>query len=177
MTRSARPRLAHALALTALVACGDKATDTGAADGPDDSGGAVAAGTCVSGTHWTGGNAESPRMHPGMDCIACHDAMNEGPRFTVAGTVFTNVDEPDDCNGVEDVVVEITDATGAVWTEDTNSAGNFSIRDSAMMFPITARILDGDAVREMGTAVETGACGSCHTQGGEGGAPGRVMAP
>jgi hypothetical protein len=162
-----------------LVACGDKADDT--SESSTDSGsGEVdggATGECVSGSWWTGGNEESPRMHPGMDCIACHEEMHEGPRFTVAGTVFTNVDEPDDCNGVEDIVVEITDADGAVWTDTTNSAGNFSMREDGMVFPVRARVIDGDVVREMSAEIETGACASCHTQDGADGAPGRVMAP
>ena len=116
-------------------------------------------------------------MHPGMDCIACHTSEGEGPRFTVAGTVFTEYDEPDDCNGVEDVVVEVTDATGAVWTESTNSAGNFYFRDDEVVFPITAKVIDGDVERAMLGAVGTGACASCHSSSGASGAPGRVIAP
>lgn len=27
---------------------------------------------CTSGRTWTGGNSESPLMHPGLACIACH---------------------------------------------------------------------------------------------------------
>ncbi len=156
--------------------------DDGGADGGDGAdgggdGGDGADGTCVSDSYWTGGNSESPRMHPGMDCIACHTSEGEGPRFTVAGTVFTEYDEPDDCNGVEDVVVEVTDATGAVWTESTNSAGNFYFRDNELVFPITAKIIDGDVERKMLGAVGTGACASCHSRSGNNGAPGRVIAP
>ncbi len=156
--------------------------DDGGTDGADgtDGGGADGGGgdgTCVSDSYWTGGNSESPRMHPGMDCIACHTSEGEGPRFTVAGTVFTEYDEPDDCNGVEDVVVEVTDATGAVWTESTNSAGNFYFRDDEVVFPITAKVIDGDVERAMLGAVGTGACASCHSSSGASGAPGRVIAP
>jgi cytochrome c553 len=176
-------RIGMLAVLVLVTACGADDKDTfggGGTTAEADSGGgggSASAGECVSGDWWTGGNSESPRMHPGMDCIACHEASNEGPRYTVAGTVHTGLDEPDDCNGVEGVTVEITDANGDVWTDDTNSAGNFFLRDGDIVFPITARIISDDGVREMATEVETGACASCHTADGEGGAPGRVMAP
>ena len=162
-------------------ACGaDDKGDSGAADSGGGAGGDAgggADGVCESDSWWTGGNQESPRMHPGVDCIACHESSHEGPAYTVAGTVFTDYDEPDDCNGREGVVVEVTDAAGDVWTETTNSAGNFFFRDSALQFPIRARVIDGVDVREMSQEVTTGACGSCHTSDGEESAPGRVIAP
>src|SRR5215208_1118410 len=36
---------------------------------------------CSSGRQWTGGDRESPEMHPGGACIDCHSRDDEGPRF------------------------------------------------------------------------------------------------
>jgi len=149
--------------------------DAGLGAGAYGEGGDPAA--CVSESWWTGGDDDSPLMHPGMACIACHRDMDEGPLYTVAGTVFTELDEPDDCNGVPEVVVEITDASGRTWSDATNSAGNFFIKDSAIKFPITARVIDGGVVREMYAPMEHGDCSVCHTASGTQGAPGRVIAP
>ena len=44
--------------------------------------------TCTSGRTWRGGNEGSPEMNPGMACIQCHAASDEGPRFSIAGTVY-----------------------------------------------------------------------------------------
>lgn len=133
---------------------------------------------CASGKKWSGGNAESPLMHPGRDCDGCHRSEGEGPRFAVAGTVYSLPDEPDDCFGVEGVDVEITDATGKVWLLETNEAGNFYLSASAgIEAPYMARVLDGDLERVMATAQTDGQCATCHTQTGANNAPGRVLAP
>ena len=51
-----RPLLALCLAMAACSSSGTTAADS----------------TCKSGVKWTGGDQESPEMHPGGDCIACH---------------------------------------------------------------------------------------------------------
>jgi hypothetical protein len=132
--------------------------------------------TCASGEAWTGGDEESPLMHPGMDCIACHAQEGEGPSFTVAGTVMADPAEPDDCFGVEGVTVRITGADDAVHEAVTNAAGNFSLTE-AIAFPYTVTLERDGATRGMLTPQSEGACGSCHTETGENAAPGRVLAP
>ncbi len=84
---------------------------------------------CTSETYWTRGDHESPRMYPGRACIACHTKEREGPRFTVAGTVFPTAHEPDDCNGVAGPGprVVITDAKGRTFTIPVNDVGNFGL--------------------------------------------------
>ncbi|MEZ4316861.1 MAG: carboxypeptidase-like regulatory domain-containing protein [Myxococcota bacterium] len=136
-------------------------------------------GACVSDTFWTFGNQESPLMHPGGNCIQCHEDLGEGPRFSIAGTVFSNPDEPDDCNGLGGIEVEITDSEGSVWTTTTNAAGNFYFRANTVdpVFPITALVRDGTAERAMLTPQSEGSCASCHTWQGENGAAGRIVAP
>lgn len=131
---------------------------------------------CSSGVTWNGGDSESPLMHPGMTCIGCHRARGEGPRFSVAGTVYETAHEPNDCYGDPTTIVEVTDANGQLVRIRPNSAGNFYFGD-AIAFPIQARVVQGDAVRVMNGAVSDGDCNGCHTQSGANQAPGRIVAP
>lgn len=146
------------LALTLLVvACGPTE--------PDE---------CLSGSAWTGGNEESPLMNPGEACIACHQAEDEGPEYTFAGTVYEGLDEPNDCNGLSGATVEVIDADGASFTATTNSAGNFFLNASDLVFPVTATVTDGTRTATMVTAQASGDCNTCHSAAGSDGAPGRI---
>lgn len=177
------------LAVLVLVACDrtpptDSTDHTGPTDGTGDTGDTTLPTTdptvCVSGEYWTGGDEESPLMHPGRDCIACHTDRHEGPDLVVAGTVYTRLHEPDDCNGRSGVVVEITGDDGHVFTASTNPAGNFFLytMGTALVTPYTARVLvNGVAVSAMATPQTSGACGSCHTVDGTSDAPGRIVVP
>ena len=131
---------------------------------------------CASGFMWAGGNEEDPRMHPGRDCIDCHTRSEEGPSFTLAGTVFPDWREADDCLGVAGVTVEITDATKGVYRTTTNAAGNFYLREP-LTAPYSARLLYEGRERRMLEMQTVGACNSCHTPTGDNGAPGRMLAP
>lgn len=130
---------------------------------------------CSSGTTWTGGNRESPLMHPGVACINCH-ASGEGPRFRIAGTVYPTGHEPDDCNGATAASVEVTDATGKVTSLPVNPAGNFYTQ-AAIAFPIHVAVVANGARRAMAGAPPTGDCNTCHTQDGANQAPGRIALP
>lgn len=153
----------------------------------DDSGGAGDGGAtdggvdpyaCSSGTEWTGGDRESPDMHPGVACIDCHSARGERP-VTVGGTVYPQAHEPDDCNGSIGVTVELTDSRGEVFTMTTNRAGNFLLdaRRGAPVWPAHAVLRSSAGTREMAGEVRSGDCNACHTVDGAEGAPGRIMAP
>jgi hypothetical protein len=135
-------------------------------------------GGCVSGMKWTGGDSESPEMHPGGNCIECH-AAGEGPRFLAAGTVYRQLNEPNDCYGVQGVVVQLTDAKGRVHVLKTNRAGNFMLRarGQSLAMPFTAQVKLNGQSAEMATPQSTGNCASCHTAKGANGAPGRVIIP
>jgi hypothetical protein len=164
--------------LLGVIACGggDKADGTGETGDTEPT---TVPGECVSGEEWRGGDEESPLMHPGMDCIDCHAARREGPAFAIAGTVFTNLHEPDDCNGRDDVVVEITDADGTVFEAPANGAGNFFLEEFevAIDLPYTARILVGGVeTNAMVSEQNDGACNTCHTRAGHHDAPGRITA-
>ena len=134
--------------------------------------------TCSSGQHWGGGDRESPLMHPGGDCIACHTQRREGPKLTIAGTVYATGHEPTDCNGssAAGLAVEVTDAGGRVTSLPVNAAGNF-LSQAAVAFPIRVAVVSGANRRVMVSAPPTGDCNSCHTQDGAQGAPGRIAAP
>jgi hypothetical protein len=137
----------------------------------------VSASVCASGTKWSGGDHGSELMHPGRDCIACHEQEGRGPRFTLAGTVHAQQHEADDCFGVSGVTVQVTDANQkVVLTLTTNEAGNF-FTEAAVAKPYKIQVLGSGKSNAMAAAQTSGECASCHTQEGANGAPGRVQAP
>jgi hypothetical protein len=130
-----------------------------------------------SGLKWIGGDSESALMRPGMSCIGCH-AKGEGPRFQIAGTVYTNLDEKDEYFGVEGLTVQVTDAKGKVAKYETNKAGNFySGRFSSLKAPFAVKVLGKKGENAMNSPAPSGDCASCHTAEGTEGAPGRIIAP
>jgi hypothetical protein len=134
------------------------------------------ASVCTSNTQWTRGNHESPSMHPGVACIACHSS-GEGPRFAIAGTVYPTAHEPDDCNGVSGgIAVVITDANGTSHSLSVNGAGNF-YSSTRIPTPYTASVTANGKTRTMTASQTNGDCNSCHTEHGAQSAPGRIMAP
>jgi hypothetical protein len=129
---------------------------------------------CTSGRTSTRG--EGSTMAPGQACVACH-SRGEGPRYTIAGTVYPTAHEPDNCLGSPGgVSVVITGADGVVVTLPVNSAGNFSLR-TRVATPYTAKVVAGSKVRLMATPQTNGDCNACHTEAGTSLAPGRVVAP
>jgi hypothetical protein len=118
-------------------------------------------------------------MHPGGDCIDCHTREDEGPSYTVAGTVFQGLDDETDCRGIPAAVIEIIASDGSVaFSMTANAAGNFfSSRSLAAVAPYTARVTYDGRTIEMGTPQTDGACNHCHTAVGIEGAPGRVQLP
>lgn len=139
---------------------------------------------CTTNQRWTRGDDGSSSMHPGRDCIGCHAAEDEGPRFYVAGTVYATGHEPNDCYGVPratGVKVEVVDANGLAYSLATNAAGNFYLErrgSTPFAYPYTARVVDPDGnVRAMAAAQTDGDCNTCHTESGAEDAPGRIAAP
>ena len=136
--------------------------------------------TCTSGTYWTGGNRESPLMHPGLACIACH-SRGEGPDFSIAGTAYPTGHEYDDCNGsaARNARIDVTDSRNVTRSFTANAAGNFYAETSGgwPVFPIRAQITFNGRTRVMAGAVDSGDCNTCHTLEGASGAPGRIALP
>ena len=61
-----------------------------------------------------------------------------------------------------------------------NDAGNFHSDPGgreAISFPIRAKVVQGTRERAMLGDRMSGDCNACHTQRGENGAPGRIVAP
>ena len=141
-----------------------------------DGGGAPLPTVCTSGTSWVMGTPASALMLPGKACIACH-ATNAGPEYTIAGTVYPTLHEPDACNGIGSatMTVLIVDATGKSHTMPVNASGNFT-RVTGIPMPYKAVIVDGTKTREMKTPQTDGDCNGCHTEQGNH-SPGRIMAP
>jgi cytochrome c553 len=174
----------HALTIVALVVAAGGGAGLGCAgngehdDDDEGEGGVlpVSASECASRLLWVGGDEESSRMHPGTDCVACHEREGEGPRYDVAGTVYAEAHEADDCFGVEGVLVELTGGDGAVHRATTNQAGNFFMRVD-LATPFTARIEYEGREARMTLAQSSGRCATCHTTTGASGAPGRIVAP
>jgi hypothetical protein len=117
-------------------------------------------------------------MEPGQACIACHNT-NDGPGFGLAGTIYPSGHEPDNCNGAtvttDDIVIEITDATGQVIQLSPNTAGNFY--SDFVQTPYTVRVTYQGRERRMNTPQTDGDCNGCHTQDGANSAPGRITLP
>jgi mono/diheme cytochrome c family protein len=141
--------------------------------------GAGCAPVCTSNITWTGGNRESPQMNPGMACIQCHTSQNEGPRFSIAGTVYPTVHEPDLCygaDGANGAQVVVTGGDGVVLTLEVNSAGNF-FAEQRVVLPYRAKVVYMGREQVMTDAQTSGDCNSCHTQAGASNAPGRILLP
>ena len=133
---------------------------------------------CTSGKTWTGGNEGSPLMNPGMACNQCHGS-DEGPRFSIAGTIYPTVHEPDRCDGASaasGAQVMITGADGRTLTLSPNAAGNF-YSTMAVAAPYRAKVVSATGERAMTAQQTSGDCNGCHTQVGASGAPGRIMLP
>jgi hypothetical protein len=132
---------------------------------------------CLSGTAWVGGETESPRMHPGGDCLGCHQSLDEADEVVLGGTVYAGLNEEDDCLGVPGVVLQLTDADGEVHEITSNSAGNFVLTETTIPTPFSVKLLYEGRERIMGAMQTSLSCNSCHTQTGANGAPGRILAP
>ena len=143
-------------------------------------GGAPSPDQCATKAVWSHGNSESPMMHPGWACIDCHSSSGEGPRYTIAGTIFPKHNELDDCNGSNGTTgglsVVITDKNGSSFSLAVNSVGNFFTRQ-VVATPFTAKVVSPAGEIAMMTPQTNGDCNSCHAQTGNNGAPGRIVTP
>lgn len=108
-----------------------------------------------------GGN--NSRHRPGEPCLLCHgqDVPLPNPEFTVAGTVYDEIDAPSD-EGLGGVEVIIVDADDRRWTTVSNRAGNFYF-SRKLPYPLTVKIKRGDVVSTMQTRIwRNGSCAHCH---------------
>lgn len=182
--------IALALSISLLLAaCGGE--DNGENGGGGGAGGSGGAGplSCTSGKTWNPGWDEGAQMNPGKACNSCHkkSGEDEAPIYDIAGTVYPTEHEPDYCYGVDgaspgfqDVLVQITDANGAVYSLRPGKTGNFWLRKAGFAAPYTAKVVSSVGERSMSTAQTVGDCNLCHTARGGGNgsaAPGRIVIP
>ena len=132
---------------------------------------------CLSGDAWENGDLGSPQMHPGRDCLGCHQDRGEAPQVMLGGTVYEGSNELDDCLGLPGVTLELTDANGVVMELTSNDSGNFVLQNTAIATPYSVKLLYEGRERVMSAMQTELSCNSCHTEEGANGAPGRILAP
>lgn len=150
-------------------------TSTAPGQDPPLTGSDTTGPTCVTNSRWLLGDLKTAIMHPGRDCIACH-ATRGAVRFSTAGTVNASLHDEDDCQGVAGVTVRITNANGSQIEMTTNFNGNFDSQDTVVA-PYQVVLIKGASQRRMVSHQSAGACMTCHTMDGSGGAPGRIVTP
>ena len=156
-------------------------TGTGGAGGGaagGGQGGAGPVGPCTSGKLWTDPNQASANMTPGRACIACHAQNPESPHFSVAGTVYPTLHEPDDCMAppASGATVVVTGADAVEISMPVRSTGNF-FSSAHVAAPFTAKITYQGKERAAQHPHTEGDCNVCHSATGSSGAPGRLLLP
>jgi cytochrome c553 len=180
-------------ALDQWIAAGMPAGSCGAVD----AGGSPVAVQCTSGTFWTKDDDDGSKlMAPGRACMTCHeiersDETKDGdddddddhddddvPLFTIAGTLYPSLHEPDNCygHGDGDAQVVIEGADGNVLTLDVNRAGNF-MTETLVALPYRAKVVRGGKEIAMQASQTSGDCNTCHSSAGTSDAAGRITMP
>lgn len=114
-------------------------------------------------------------MRPGQSCGSCHGSTADNPprgratAFGAAGTVYGDPSSDAD-DGVSGATVDITDATDASVSLQTNDVGNF-YTTAKLIPPLQIRVTRGTARAVMADA-GAGDCNGCHAPGAQ--RPGRI---
>ena len=149
-----------------LLGCGDPAPDSKVnALGPEDP-----------------NVPPGPNHRPGQPCLVCHQAGGKAQPFSVAGTVYAEVDAS---APVGNANVYILDSANNTYTTKTNCAGNFFVRpgDFTPTYPYWATLRANATVggspgvieRDMDSpSYREGSCAGCHTIPIGPGSPGPV---
>ncbi|MCA9667900.1 MAG: hypothetical protein KC503_20020 [Myxococcales bacterium] len=173
------PRALLALLCASAAACSDPVTT-------------VADPSCGEGVGWQGSHAEvapegklasggdhvaSELMHPGRECLKCHQANRRAPVLLVAGTIYRIADERSDCAGAAGATVLVIDDNGVRYERTTNATGNFFIRQSDapdFAMPYRTEVTFGAKTYSMYPSTDNGDCNTCHTPSGAQKAVGRA---
>lgn len=111
----------------------------------------------------TAGVEQGPQHRPGQPCVLCHGGGGPGePNFSIAGTVYRQIDDERPLQGVQ---VDLVDSHGRTRRTFTNCAGNFYLTESDWdpRFPVWVTLRHGDIVNEMETPIfRDGSCAACH---------------
>ena len=137
-----------------------------------------AGGSCAVGSAGILGLIPGATMSPGTACVSCH-ASTGARKLNVGGTVFTRMNEPDQCIGVASgVQVVLTDATGTDHVLQTSATGNFY--DTGLFgfaSPYRAKVVTAAGSIAMIAPQTNGDCNACHSAAGAEGAAGRIVGP
>jgi mono/diheme cytochrome c family protein len=117
-----------------------------------------------------------PLMRPGQDCGRCHSATSTGevgPTWSAAGTIYADP-QAEPLEGVEGVIVRLTDADGVVLEATTNEVGNFWF-SSLLTPPLQVELIHDGRSTKMAGLAPSGYCAACHTAKDPLGPPGRVF--
>jgi hypothetical protein len=177
-----RPILYTGTFFIAIAAC------TGVVEAPDEGSDNSTVAVCSSNAYWKDMDKGSEAMHPGGKCDTCHDKNPmTAPDYTVLGTVYPTLHEPDDCNGVAsglddkgkpDVQIIITDRSMRTLPPiPVNSVGNFLLGGDPVLVPFWVKVVSKGKENKMMMQAPHGNCNACHTQMGAEGAPGRIQMP
>lgn len=115
------------------------------------------------------GVRRGPTHRPGQPCLTCHGGEGPGePDFELAGTVYEMNAQggPDTTRGAPGVTVAFTDAVGKTHTTETNSVGNFYVKEGryAPTYPVYVTLARGGRTAStMKTRIgRRGSCADCH---------------
>jgi hypothetical protein len=174
-TKGARTCTAEGIGYGECV-CSGGAGEGGTID--DDGGPPVE--SCTSKSSWMGGLQGSAEMTPGQACIACHAMTPRAPQYTVAGTIYPGLHDPDDCNGADGlgtaIAVFSSDGSEIGTRLQVNRVGNFFV-NRTMPVEFRVKVIAQGKESALHSPIKGGDCNACHTAGGASGAKGRVLKP
>ncbi len=112
------------------------------------------------------GGGPGPEHRPGQPCVLCHS--DGGPasakKFVIGGTIFETSEAKS--KGAADVRVLFIDAASSQRETQTNSVGNFFVREEEwpdLTFPFRVGLVANKKVIPMTTTVNReGSCNECH---------------
>lgn len=110
-------------------------------------------------------DGDGANMLPGSDCQLCHKpgGVSDAPAYQFGGTVYS-----DDLGsqGLEGVIVRVTDARGEVLEMKSTRVGNFYSRGD-LVPPMQVEVERDGWIEAMTDPITTGDCNSCHACDGE----------
>ena len=154
--------LASGFAFASLASCTPQEPGDGGGDSPADEVDAAPVAGPDAGPapvcEETATQLPNPKHNAGLACLSCHSGTGVAPKWTVAGTLFTNAQGSAPIAGA---TVLITDANGVTTKLVTASNGNF-YTSKAMAFPVRVGASKCPDTKMMPGMIMTGDCNSCH---------------
>jgi hypothetical protein len=136
---------------------------------------------CTTGRTWACLNTGTNFMNPGQACVECHRTKPGAPRWTIGGTVYASIHEPDNClggpaSGSDPVTVTLRDRDGNEHSTTAVAGGNFFFTNNPPPPYSRIRVTYQGRDQYMPGTAEHGDCNGCHRERG-GAAPGRIVLP